>query len=100
MHAGREIVIIQLPPTPGRNHFLSLTKTSWNKGLRTWLLTKQGQPTCNSSSIWFGTSHAADFSPESMSGRTGNDRTLSNYPRPGQRGHICRSCAGCLPHGL
>jgi len=64
MRARREIVIIQLTPTCGRNHFPGLTKTSWNKRLRTWLLTKQGQLTCNSSSSWFGTSHAADSSPQ------------------------------------
>jgi hypothetical protein len=100
MHAGREIVIIQLPPTSGRNHFPGLTKTSGNKGLRTWLLTKQGQPSCNSSSSSFGTSHAADSLPESMSGRPGDDRDFSRYPCPGQCGHLRRARAGCLPRRL
>jgi len=35
-----------------------------------------------------------------MSGRPVNDRALSRYPRPDQRGHIRRPCAGCLPRGL
>ena len=64
------------------------------------VVNKQGRPTCNSSSISFGTSHAANSSPQSRSGRPGNDRAFSSYPRPGQPGHLRRPCAGCLPRGL
>ena len=100
MRAGREIVIIQFPPMSGRNHFPGPTKTSGNKAASTSLLTKQGQPTCNSSSSSFGTSHGAGSSPRSMRGRTANDRAFSRYPRPRQRGHLRRPCAGCLPRRL
>jgi hypothetical protein len=100
MRAGHKIVIIQFRPMPGRNHFSGPTKTSRNKRLRTWLSTKQGWPACNSFSISFGTSHAAGSSPLWMCGGPSNDRALSNDPRFGQRGHLRRPCAGCLPHRL
>jgi hypothetical protein len=100
MRAGREIVIIQFRPMSGRSRFLRPAKTSGNKRLSTSLLTKQGQPACNSSSNSFGTSHAAGSSPQSVRRRTANDRAFSRFSRPRQRGHLRGPCAGCLPRGL
>jgi hypothetical protein len=66
-----------------------------------YLVVKQtGRSTCSSSSISSGINHAADSSPQSMSGRPVNDRALSRYPRPVQPRHLCRPCTGCLPRGL
>lgn len=100
MRAGREIVIIQFRPMSGPSRFLRPAKTFGNKRLSTSLLTKLGQPTCNRSSSSFGTSHGAGSSPQSIRGSTANDRDFSRYPRPRQRGHLCRPCAGCLPRRL
>ena len=100
MRAGREIVIIQFRPMSGPSRFLRPAKTFGNKRLSTSLLTKLGQPTCNPSSSSFGTSHGAGSSPQSIRGSTANDRDFSRYPRPRQRGHLCRPCAGCLPRRL
>ena len=100
MRAGREIVIIQFRPMSGPSRFLRPAKTFGNKRLSTSLLTKLGQPTCNRSSSSFGTSHGAGSSLQSIRGSTANDRAFSRYPRPGQRGHLRRPCAGCLPRRL
>src|SRR3954462_11574017 len=100
MRACRKIVIIQFGQTSGRNHFPGPTKTSRNKGPLNWLSIKQGRLTCSSYSTLFGTSHAPDSSPRSVSRRWDNDRVVGNYPRPYQRGHLRRPCAGCLPHRL
>jgi hypothetical protein len=100
MRAGREIVIIQFRPMSGPSRFLRPAKTFGNKRLSTSLLTKLGQPTCNRSSSSFGTSHGAGSSLQSIRGSTANDRDFSRYPRPRQRGHLRRACAGCLPHQL
>ena len=63
--------------------FSGATKTSGNKERLILLVTKQGRPTCNSSSISFGTSHGTDSWPRSVSRRRSNDRALRNDPRPG-----------------
>lgn len=100
MRACREIVIIQLRKTPGRNHFFGTTKTSGNKERPIWLIAKQGRPTCNSSSISSGTSRATDSSPRSVSGRLSDDRTVCNNPWLDQCRHFCGTCVGCLPYRL
>ena len=100
MRACREIVIIQLRKMPGRNHFSGTTKTSGNKERPIWLITKQGRPTCSSSSISSGTNRATDSSPRSVSGRLSDDRAVCNNPWLDQCRHFRGTCAGCLPDGL
>jgi len=72
MRAGREIVIIQLPPKVRTKPFSGPDEKILKQKAAYLVVNNTGRPTCNSSSISFGTSHAADTSPQSMSGRPGN----------------------------